>query len=845
MGRLIAWVVALVFATASAAQADPLSTLFANTLAGWGVGAQLATVAGQLLTSTLLSSLSKALGPGRNAGENVGRELSLPTSLPVYRFVYGDCWAVGTPAPVRVKGGGIYACWILNSRPSEGPFTVLLDKRPLVLTGDPYDFAGPGAVPTNSYFPGYVRIWIGRGDQTSAPDDIVAEAPLLFSAADAWRGRTVVWMVLGCGPNEERSVRWPSSPPEIILEGKWSKVWDPRDPAQDPDDPATWEYSANQGLVVLDALRQSPLTPYDLRNLWLDTFKWAADVAGEAVAVKAGGTIPRYEVNGTLAFATGVELEDQLQPLLAAGASEFVRPAGQLGIVPATAQTPTVTLTDMLDGTAPKFRRYAPKSELATTVAAKYLAPDRAYEQTDGPTYIIPGALAEDGGFEKLIQPDLSLVTDHRQVQRLQKIAGLRARMQRQVEAEFPPAAFKLIAGSWFNLNLPAPYTAWNRTYQVLNHDPQLALEDQGGVSMRCQMAVREVDASIYAWNAATEEQDVEAYTFAPDIAEIAPPGIITVTTGYGIDLNTGGTVIPRLKFSFAPSTSVGAQNYEWEYRISGESWIAGGVIRDSIFDGPGDVSQFMMASIGVSYDIRVRAVIGSAASAWVQATGVTVSFVITGGAAVADYAAVVFTGIAPASLNFAGFKTYRGATNVFSAASEIGAQVAGTPGAAYSVRVGPASVTNMLVNGTFDADANWTKGTGWTIAAGIASKSAGTGSRLAQTVTMTAGVSYRIGGDVIRTAGTITPEILGATNVAGTAVSATGKLFSTVAAPTSPTTVRFLGDFAFAGSIDNAVMFVSAAGQVAQGVGYFWIVPISATGLPGTPDGPYQLTII
>lgn len=142
---------------------------------------------------------------------------------------------------------------------------------------------------------------------------------------------------------------------------------------------------------------------------------------------------------------------------------------------------------------------------------------------------------------------------------------------------------------------------------------------------------------------------------------------------------------------------------------------------------------------------IRVRAVAASSASAWVQATGVTVSFLITGGAASADYAAVVFTGNAPASRNFAGFKTYRGSTNVFSAASEIGAQVAARRALPIQCGLGSASVTNLVTNGVFAADTNWTRSTGWTISGGVANKAAGTGSRISQTITMTAGVFFKL----------------------------------------------------------------------------------------------------
>lgn len=42
---------------------------------------------------------------------------------------------------------------------------------------------------------------------------------------------------------------------------------------------------------------------------------------------------------------------------------------------------------------------------------------------------------------------------------------------------------------------------------------------------------------------------------------------------------------------------------------------------------------------------------------------------------------------------------------------------------------------TNLIINGTFDSDTSWGKGTGWTIAAGIASKAAGVEASIGQSV--------------------------------------------------------------------------------------------------------------
>lgn len=103
------------------------------------------------------------------------------------------------------------------------------------------------------------------------------------------------------------------------------------------------------------------------------------------------------------------------------------------------------------------------------------------------------------------------------------------------------------------------------------------------------------------------------------------------------------------------------------------------------------------------------------------------------------------------------------------------------------------------LLNGVFDADTNWTKGAGWTIAAGLATAAASSAD-LSQTVApLTAGyyyeVAYTISG---RTAGTVTPVVGGTT---GTARSRNGTyteilLASTTAFKFTPT--------GFTGNLDN-----------------------------------------
>ena len=99
-------------------------------LGSWLVGG---SVLAGIVTNIALSYVISAISGGRKSAstEAAARDLALPRSLPPKRFVYGETRVYGTPAPVRVKGPILYACMILNSRPSESVERIWIDKREL------------------------------------------------------------------------------------------------------------------------------------------------------------------------------------------------------------------------------------------------------------------------------------------------------------------------------------------------------------------------------------------------------------------------------------------------------------------------------------------------------------------------------------------------------------------------------------------------------------------------------------------------------------------------------------------------------------------------------------------
>lgn len=111
-------------------------------------------------------------------------------------------------------------------------------------------------------------------------------------------------------------------------------------------------------------------------------------------------------------------------------------------------------------------------------------------------------------------------------------------------------------------------------------------------------------------------------------------------------------------------------------------------------------------------------------------------------------------------------------------------------------------SIPELVQNGTFDSDTAWTKGTGWAIGSGIASKTAGATSDLSQTLNnisydKTYAITLNVSGV---TAGNLTPQFGG---TALTTITANGN-YTFVGKFTTSTILYLSANAAFDGDVDN-----------------------------------------
>ena len=115
----------------------------------------------------------------------------------------------------------------------------------------------------------------------------------------------------------------------------------------------------------------------------------------------------------------------------------------------------------------------------------------------------------------------------------------------------------------------------------------------------------------------------------------------------------------------------------------------------------------------------------------------------------------------------------------------------------------------NMVTNGTFDADSDWTKGTGWTIGSGVASASSvGMSNILSQDISAVTGKIYRVSFDITAySGGSIIFVDIGSSITATNNVVATTTGHRTIYVKAAGSDLLIAGmsfGLEFSGSIDN-----------------------------------------
>lgn len=685
---------------------DPIITPLALTLASVGTATGITAVTGLTVTAASLSSalgsllVSVAVGALKSvlfrpdkprAIEPDGVKAVRIDSLPPIRSAYGVRELGGFVIAREVVGDQFYFGYLMNSRASEGPFTLRVDGREVPLTGDIEDLDGPGAQPTDPNPESeqlydilvsadtnnpYLRAWLTRGDHTDYPADILTEWPGI-TETPLFEGLTILWCAFRAGPASQRSKRWPKGVPQVTLEGPWSLVYDPRT--------GQTAYSNTAALVALDILRNENGDAVPDRKFDFASFAAGADIDEQEIPLKAGGTEKRYAASGLWEVDPNEEPFRAVQPALQASMATIVEVEGQWRYIPGVYQAPDVFLTDH-DVVGDEFTidLVSDPAERANAARVRFVSPDRNYEYatfSDGPdgdgTYIDAAALAEDMDERSLLSADLSWVTSKGQAARIRRRMVEIARAQKRIKSAFYWKGLEAHVGTGVSFTAASLPPKASGDYICANWAVTFEVDDAeaGTFRVRTPMLLRETSPGFDFWD---PEDEPEVAGPPAQTSQLGPPVMTGLSVVQEVVTTAGGDLIAA-RVSAPPSTTTSVFAYRMRWKKTGDTEYVDTVSTDSETLNAADRVELRALGLELgSHVFEMRAVSPLGESDWATITetitapaDATAAPTLTG-AYVNQTLGTRLTVAAPDDPSVRRAKFYRGTTSTFGSATEI-----------------------------------------------------------------------------------------------------------------------------------------------------------------------------
>jgi hypothetical protein len=249
----------------------------------------------------------------------------------------------------------------------------------------------------------------------------------------------------------------------------------------------------------------------------------AANVCDEAIPLAAGGTEPRYRMDGVI--SSDVTMGDALHDMMTSCAGTLFWGQGSWKLKPGyyTAPVKTLTLDDLRGPVTLQTR--SSMSEVFNAVQGVFNDAAQDWVTADFPKINGSVFVAEDDGVESALDLELPMTTSASMAQRIAKMTLFRGREQMTFTAEFGMAALEVQVGDI--VAFTNPRDGWvAKQFEVVNWK-FFTSSDSG--DLRISMSLRETSAAAFDW--AAEEQALLANNSTLPSAWEVPSIGITVSS--------------------------------------------------------------------------------------------------------------------------------------------------------------------------------------------------------------------------------------------------------------------------------------------------------------------------
>jgi len=472
---------------------------------GAGVGTSLSAVSaigGKLVSSLVLGGLSVGLSMLLRPPVPEPQNGSIETqqAVPPRTFIYGRLEIAGSIAFKEKQPGTsrLHKICLMHDGEIDAWETVFLDDRYVVI--DPVT----GYV-TNAWVhdsTAHVQIFLHNGaDDQAADAQMLANFPDLWTADHTLSGIAYALCVFWGTEPENFVAVYANGEPVFKAVVRGRRVYDPRDSFQDPEDKATWLWSDNAALCILDWISLHPKGyRIDLAKLDLPSFGAMADICDELVSLTSGGSEKRYRV------ATQVSLKETRTAVLArlreaCDGHLYLTGDGKWALRGGEWTAPTVTLDvglghildlEMRDG-MDALTRY-------NELSLRYLSPDHNYGDAECDPWQGTADPEFVAGKVKTQQLDLLQVPSYTQARRLAKL----------MMAFDNPSVIGQTTTNFYGLNAVGERNItlnWSEPGETIDGpfwvEPDLTLGENGAT---VSMSLRAADPTAYDWDPETEE---------------------------------------------------------------------------------------------------------------------------------------------------------------------------------------------------------------------------------------------------------------------------------------------------------------------------------------------------
>lgn len=292
------------------------------------------------------------------------------------------------------------------------------------------------------------------------------------------------------------------SPSVLFVVNGTPYVFDPRDPTQDVTDNRTWKFSRNASLIQTSYLintRGGRINPN--RIVW-DRIIDSANYDDSLMGTKEGDFLPIHTLDALVQMSQ--RPAEVMSGMLSANRGAVVQEGGRVWVDSSQPKEVVLVVTDDLIIGGLQYTPYKNRRDLVNIVEPRFIASELDYQEIAGPQYRNESLIIAYGE-EHLSALELPCTLDNRRCQRLAKLFGLEAALERGLAIIVDLLALERAVGPLANgiMQIDSElFPQCNGLYQIRNYS---FAENFAGISI----TGTQYDSSIEtSWNAAVDQQD-------------------------------------------------------------------------------------------------------------------------------------------------------------------------------------------------------------------------------------------------------------------------------------------------------------------------------------------------